>query len=113
MREKEKAKVASGDGGATLRLNFSPYRSRGVSASNIHFHSNIAIAAPREEGTIEVLLEMDFLMKKKTSMFEETWTRPEIESRNSRWAVVIAYVGFVTNAASGRSQDTGSKRDIR
>ncbi|KYN36884.1 hypothetical protein ALC56_08675 [Trachymyrmex septentrionalis] len=55
---------------------------------------------------------MDFLMKKGTSMFEETWARPEIESRNSRWAVVIAYVGFVTNAASGRSQDTGSKRDI-
>ncbi|KYQ58910.1 hypothetical protein ALC60_02066 [Trachymyrmex zeteki] len=39
--------------------------------------------------------------------------RPEIESRNSRWVVVIAYVGSVTNAASGRSQDTGSKRDIR
>ena len=36
---------------------------------------------------------MDFLMKKETSMFEETWARPEIESRNSRWAVVVNFGG--------------------
>ncbi|KYM99757.1 hypothetical protein ALC62_09375, partial [Cyphomyrmex costatus] len=74
-------------------ISFSPHRSRGISASNIHFHSNIAIAAPREEGTIEVLLEMDFLMKKETSMFVEARARPEIESRNSRWAIVVNFGG--------------------
>ncbi|TGZ37638.1 hypothetical protein DBV15_03367 [Temnothorax longispinosus] len=45
-----------------FQSDFSSRRSR-VSASNTHFHSNIA--APREEGTIEVLLEMDFRTEKK------------------------------------------------
>lgn len=52
------------------------------------------LTSPREEGTIEVLLEMDFRTKKKTtSMFEEVCTSPEIESRNSRWAVVVNFGG--------------------